>query len=132
MSYFRSFLSLAALISLLTTPKLALAEPSPTEERFQELFVTAGYATAFGAALGAASLSFYPQPDQNLRMIAVGASLGFIGGSLLGTYMALTPVMVEHSKAFGETEIASTSTFRVMPAFSNQSLGMLAEFQLDF
>ena len=132
MSYFRSFLSLAALISLLTTPKLALAEPSPTEERFQELFVTAGYATAFGAALGAASLSFYPQPDQNLRMIAVGASLGFIGGSLLGTYMALTPVMVEQPKVFGKTEIANTSIFRVTPAFSNKSLGMLAEFQLNF
>jgi hypothetical protein len=63
-----------------------------TQERFQDLFVTAGYGTAFGAAMGAALLSFQSEPDQNLRYVAVGASLGFIGGSILGSYVVFSPV----------------------------------------
>jgi len=64
-----------------------------TEERFHDLFVTAGYATAFGAALGAACLSFTPDPSTELRFVAIGASLGFIGGSILGSYIIFTPMM---------------------------------------
>ena len=63
-----------------------------TEERFRDLFVTAGYATALGAALGAATLSFKSNPEDNLRFIAVGASLGFIGGSFLGSYVVFSPM----------------------------------------
>ncbi len=63
-----------------------------TEERFQDLFVTAGYGTAFGAAFGAALLSFQPKPEDNLRYVAVGASVGFIAGSLLGSYVIFSPV----------------------------------------
>lgn len=71
-------------------------QSSSTEEQFQDLFVTAGYSTAFGAALGLALLSFSSDPSSELSTIAVGASLGFIGGSLLGTYMILAPSFVFH------------------------------------
>ena len=64
-----------------------------TEERFQDLFVTAGYCTAFGAALGTAFLAFTSNPAENLRFVAVGASLGFIGGSALGSYVILSPLL---------------------------------------
>ncbi len=64
-----------------------------TEERFQDLFVTAGYCTAFGAALGTAFLAFTANPSENLRFVAVGASLGFIGGSALGSYIIFSPLM---------------------------------------
>ena len=63
-----------------------------TEDRFHDLFVTAGYATAFGAALGAAALSFTAEPEQHLKYVAVGASLGFIGGSAMGTYIIFSPI----------------------------------------
>lgn len=63
------------------------------EERFQDLFITAGYSTAFGAALGAAMLAFTPEPSRQLRYIAMGASLGFIGGSIMGTYIIFTPML---------------------------------------
>jgi len=63
-----------------------------TEERFQDLFVTAGYSAAFGAALGAAFLAFEPNPSEKLQYISIGASLGFIGGSLAGTYIIFQPM----------------------------------------
>lgn len=66
-----------------------------SEERFQDIFITAGYATAFGAALGAAALGLQQNPEENLNYIAVGASLGFIGGSVMGAYMVFTPVMAD-------------------------------------
>lgn len=75
--------------------------PSPTaqaqqvisvEERFQDVFLTAGYCTAFGAAFGTALLAWTTNPSENLNYIAIGASLGFIGGSALGTYVVLQPM----------------------------------------
>lgn len=62
------------------------------EERFQDVFLTAGYCTAFGAALGTALLAWTEDPTENLKYVAIGASLGFIGGSVLGTYVVLAPV----------------------------------------
>ena len=67
-----------------------------SEQNFQDIFITAGYATAFGAALGAAALGLQNNPEENLNYIAVGASLGFIGGSIMGAYMVFTPVMAEN------------------------------------
>ncbi len=67
------------------------ARAQGTEERFQDLFVTAGYCAAFGAALGTAMLAFQENPSENLRYVAMGASLGFIGGSALGTYIIFSP-----------------------------------------
>ncbi len=67
-----------------------------TEERFQDLFVTAGYSTAFGAAMGAAFLAFTDDPASKLSYVAMGASLGFIGGSILGTYMIFSPMVVDN------------------------------------
>jgi hypothetical protein len=56
---------------------------------FREVTVTAAYATAFGAAGGAALLAFVPgSPIDNLRIVAGGASLGFLMGSGLGFYNA--------------------------------------------
>ncbi len=65
------------------------------EEQFQDIFVTAGYATAFGAALGVAGLALTENPQDNLSYIFKGASLGFISGSVMGAYVVINPVMVE-------------------------------------
>lgn len=77
----------------LTAP---MAQAQSTEERFHDLFVTAGYCTAFGAALGTAFLAFKEDPSQNLRFVAIGASLGFIGGSILGSYVIFSPMVQEN------------------------------------
>ncbi|MFW7377882.1 MAG: hypothetical protein ACOH5I_03620 [Oligoflexus sp.] len=84
-------LAASAILTSIFSPSL-YAQSFSTQERFQDMFVTAGYGTAFGAAMGAALLSFQDEPDQSLRYVAVGASLGFIGGSLLGSYIVFSPV----------------------------------------
>lgn len=68
-----------------------------TEEQFHELFITAGYSTAFGAALGAAFLGLANNPSGKLHYVAVGASLGFIGGSLIGSYLLISPILGSNS-----------------------------------
>lgn len=54
----------------------ALAE-SELEGRFQDMFVTAGYSAAAGAAVGAAVLTLQDKPAKHLKFISIGASLGF-------------------------------------------------------
>ena len=92
------------------------------EERFRDLFVTAGYATAFGAALGAATLSFKSRPENHLRFIAVGASLGFIGGSFLGSYVVFSPIFslnqpnhkpLDTNWAFSQAPVSLSPTFDI-------------------
>lgn len=83
-------LTIAVIFATSQAPAL---QAQSSEERFQDVFITAGYATAFGAALGAASLSFFQNPAHHLKLIAIGASLGFIGGTILGSYVVLAPAM---------------------------------------
>lgn len=78
-------------VLMMLLPLSLSAQVVSTQERFQDLFTTAGYGTAFGAALGAAILPFQNNPEKNLRLVAIGASVGFIGGSLLGSYIVFTP-----------------------------------------
>lgn len=82
--------SLAGILgaSTLLAPVSARAENAlQTEEGFREVFVTAGYSAAFGAAIGAALLPFFPNPSlSSLRYVAGGASLGFIAGSAFAFY----------------------------------------------
>lgn len=79
-----------------------------SEERFQDLFSTAAYACAFGATLGVAALAFQPEPEKHLKFVAIGASLGFIGGSLLGSYVVFSPVFAgEISRPATELTLSS-------------------------
>ena len=63
------------------------------ENHFRSLFTTAGYSTAFGAALGAAAIGLTENPGNKLRYVAVGGSLGFITGSLMGTWLIFNPMV---------------------------------------
>lgn len=70
-------------------PSLARAQSQgiPSTEQYQELFASAGYSALFGAALGTAILPFLPSNSvSNLRVIAGGASLGFVAGSIMSLY----------------------------------------------
>lgn len=83
-----------SLIFCFSSPSLA----QTSEEKFHDLFVTAGYCTAFGAALGTAVLGLTDSPAENLQYVAVGASLGFIGGSVMGSYIIFSPGFVDHQE----------------------------------
>jgi drug/metabolite transporter (DMT)-like permease len=74
------------------------AKAQSTEEKFQDLFITAGYCTAFGAAVGTAFLAWTEDPTANLRYVAMGASLGFLGGSVLGSYIIFAPGLTDNSR----------------------------------
>jgi hypothetical protein len=78
---------ISALSVLSPVSPQAHAQSVGSSEQYQELFTAAGYSTLFGAALGTAILPFLPSDSiSNLRVIAGGASIGFIAGSLLAFY----------------------------------------------
>lgn len=124
----KNFINILILLCFLLASRLAPAQEIKTEQRFQDLFITAGYSTAFGAALGAAFLGLSSNPSGKMRYIAVGASLGFIGGSVLGTYIVFFPMFT------GRTQIGSAPPVRnyegqaqdrtivVSPVFNERSL----------
>jgi drug/metabolite transporter (DMT)-like permease len=89
--------------ALLTSPS---ANAQSTEEKFNDLFVTAGYCTAFGAAIGTAFLAWTDDPSENLKYVAMGASLGFLGGSILGSYIIFSPGLVQEEGPQGSTLLA--------------------------
>ena len=110
------------LVSVFSCLNSISAQASATEEIFQEVFITAGYATAFGAALGAASLSLYDEPQRHLQSIAIGASLGFIGGSILGSYMALSPMIVmENDSGYQNLAVNRKQRLQMSPLYSPQT-----------
>ncbi|MBC61237.1 MAG: hypothetical protein CMP11_02175 [Zetaproteobacteria bacterium] len=71
--------------------------PGEMTNKFQQLFTTAGYSTIFGAATGAAVLGLSKTPSEKLEYIAIGASLGFISGSIFGSYIAFSPMINSNS-----------------------------------
>ncbi len=57
---------------------------SAVESDFREVFASAGWSALFGASVGLALLPFLPTaPQENVRFVAGGASLGFAAGSAL-------------------------------------------------
>lgn len=91
------------------------AQMTNSQERFQDFFATAGYGTAFGAALGAATLPFQENPEKHLRSVAIGASLGFFSGSLLGSYVVFAPSLADQS---GRSKLA------IAPILDSESLSL--------
>lgn len=83
-------------MGLFTGP--AQAATMTLEQKYQDVFVSAGYSTALGAAVGAALLAFKEEPSDHLRYIAVGASIGFFAGTAFGTYMVVAPSFADNSK----------------------------------
>lgn len=70
---------------------------SEIESNFKDMFVTAGYSAAAGAAIGAALLSFQDQPLHHLKYMSVGASIGFLGGMSVGSWIVLAPIFVDNA-----------------------------------
>ncbi|WP_165931681.1 hypothetical protein [Pseudobacteriovorax antillogorgiicola] len=89
----------------------ASAQVTNSQERFQDFFATAGYGTAFGAALGAATLPFQENPEKHLRSVAIGASIGFFAGSLLGSYVIFMPSVAESTPESHSPKLTVTPLF---------------------
>ena len=117
----RTLSALALTTGSLLAPVQGRAQMVTTEEKFHDLFVTAGYGTAFGAAFGAALLSFQAKPQDNLRFVAVGASVGFIGGSLLGTYVIFAPAFAQTNSIPTPMPLADRPSLRIVPSFDPDS-----------
>jgi hypothetical protein len=122
-----------------------------TEEKFHNLFLTAGYSTAFGAALGAAFLGLQPNPSKNLHYIAMGASIGFITGSAFGSYVVFAPVFnsskgeqrnfpldtTQNSPRLplqytGDTTSTAKSNILITPVFNPKKTNRIEELSLGY
>jgi hypothetical protein len=97
MTRIRQLICLILLVLGTQQTETAFAE-SELEGRFQDMFVTAGYSAAAGAAVGAAVLTLQDNPARHLKFISIGASLGFLGGTVFGGWMALAPILVDNSE----------------------------------
>lgn len=71
----------------------AQARATSTESAFKDVFLTAGYSTILGAGIGAAVLGLSEKPAGKLRYVAIGASIGFLTGTFLGTCFAIYPTV---------------------------------------
>lgn len=107
--YFHRIIAMALTLLSTVAPfqsQTASASALTLEHKYQEVFVSAGYATALGAAVGAALLSFKEDPSDNLRYVAIGASIGFFAGTVFGTYLVVAPSFALHDEQMvGPTEL---------------------------
>ncbi len=94
-------------------PPSALAD-SEMEEKFQDMFITAGYSAAAGAAIGAAILVFHDDPKRNLHYISMGASVGFLAGTAVGGWMAFSPAFTENSAPRPSLYVEQTRQERIV------------------
>lgn len=85
-----------------------------TSNRFGQIFTTAAYSTALGGAVGTAVLAFTSRPAENLKFIAIGASIGFLSGTLLGGYLAFVPSFKKNSSAQNSTTFGGGINSKVL------------------
>lgn len=90
--------------------------------QFQDVLFTAGYSTAFGAALGAATLGItMKDPAKNFHYITFGASLGFISGTFLGSYLYLLPAIAGNGNYLGEKSQNKPPQLSIFPILTGES-----------
>lgn len=71
------------------------AESVDTERLFKDVFITAGYTALLGGLLGTSAMFMSSDPlSTHIRWVGVGASLGFFGGTILGSYLAFGPLFL--------------------------------------
>jgi hypothetical protein len=129
----------ACVLGFLTQTSPIQAQSS--EERVHDVFITAGYSTLVGGCLGAALLGFADDPSSRLQYIAAGASLGFVLGSLFGSYVVFSPVLTQTDRyhttpnllAHAPNAIASSRDLFISPwinANTSQITGLSAAMTL--
>lgn len=114
--------TVAAILFVLFGQAKALFADSELEGRFQDAFVTAGYSAAAGAAIGAALLTFQNEPTKHLKFISLGASIGFLGGTVLGSWLSIAPAFAEIGKPnpMKFAEDTKSSKFVLRPWLNHQ------------
>ena len=84
-----SFISKTLFLFTFLFPLTAQAQQvySGGEDDMRDIFVAGGYGALFGATMGTAILPFLSgSPMNNIRVVAGGASIGFMMGSAYGLY----------------------------------------------
>lgn len=112
---------LILVFTALTTSTLAHGGPALTStirENFNGILLTAAYSTVIGGAVGAAALAFEKAPKQKLRYIPVGAAIGFLSGTLLGTYIVFVPSFGKSNEG-KKTDYDDLEGFSQLPIISN-------------
>lgn len=106
---------LALLSCILFSPQNANSQS--LEERIHDVFITAGYSTVIGACAGATMASMAEESTSNFRLIAAGASIGFFGGTLFGSYVVFSPLIAQNP----QKEHMNFSTGAIDPKISQST-----------
>lgn len=82
-------------IFLWTIPVRAQSQGGAKVTNLKPFLITSTYGVIAGSLIGFGSLAFYETPRDNLRNVAIGASLGLYTGILIGVYAVYVLPMFE-------------------------------------
>jgi hypothetical protein len=120
---------IAAFTLTLGTLPIALAEQrvAVKSDDLRDVFVTAGYAAAFGAATGVALLPFMSgSVSSNMRVVAGGASIGFLLGSAISIYNISTHIHAANNRTpYGVYPQEDETLYGIQEETENQPLSAL-------
>ncbi len=106
------------IISLLFFSITANSTKAKASNESKEFFLSCTYGVIAGTLVGAATLAFSDNPDQNLDRLAKGASLGLYAGILLGVYVVyILPAQLQRQQN-EELEKVETSKVWEPPALA--------------
>jgi len=91
-------------------------------DAMRELLMSSAYGVLAGTLVGAATLAFTDRPGDNLKSIAVGASLGLYAGILLGLYVIyVVPDGDESEEAEGDVYPTESNRPVIYPIISDNN-----------
>ena len=134
MKYYFHYLFLV--FFLLSSYQARSLESQISAQKFEQVFTTAGYSTALGAAMGTAILGLSKNPRKHLNYIVLGASVGFISGSLLGGYFAFAPKFQDlNTQSSPKNSRTFSELFSLTPVFDFKNFdktSLLAKLEFEF
>jgi len=91
---------------------------------FQELMKKSVASSLFGATMGLALISFTEEPMTHLNFIAMGASVGFILGSVIWSYILFYPTFERYQELPQRSSSPPSQRFYILPVVHKKGLAV--------